>query len=496
MRCPGRVRDPVRGRAGQHVRRGSRLAPVARDDLRGRGDRGHLRLAADRHDREHRRLPGRRRSGRRDGTGRCVLAPRVGARDPRHRAERGPWLARRAPHGDRRGAPRALGRRAAARSQRPPRLARGRDRADRRIPDRQRARGARSVIVAAGPLVLAAAACVSFAFRKRLTLVGPFSLLAIAIAFVLVGLTAPDSTGSLLDLELRLGALGRLAALVMLATLFVLVLYVVAEEPAYNFFPTALAVGATALGVVTLTAALAICGVLVLGLLVPVGSFTFQVQRNRSVEAATRHFAFVALGGCMGIAALALAASLPKDQPATTFVLLAVILVIAFALLLAAIPFHTHAALLAGEVPTAALGLYFGVLVPATFGAVAERPSAAHAPLAALAFVIGGFGMIGAPPLVGFPGRFFIELIAYQFSPTTGTVLVLATLLLLVGQLRAVILLFGTTPTTWKAEPRPVAGVIGAVIFAALLAGGLQPDGFLQPIASFADEFLKAMRPL
>ena len=452
------------------------------------------------------------------------------------------------------------------------------------------------MIVAAGPLVLAAAACVSFAFRKRLTLVGPFSLLAIAIAFVLVGLTAPDSTGSLLDLELRLGALGRLAALVMLATLFVLVLYVVAEEPAYNFFPTALAVGATALGVVTLTAALAICGVLVLGLLVPVGSFTFQVQRNRSVEAATRHFAFVALGGCMGIAALALAASLPKDQPATTFVLLAVILVIAFALLLAAIPFHTHAALLAGEVPTAALGLYFGVLVPATFVAFAEiltlsgllpeiaqvvkvqdllhgiglvsalggaflasgapdlrrlvvysvisnlgaslvgigtlsgpgiigalagvlvtgacatqqllaagtlerragaeRPSAAHAPLAALAFVIGGFGMIGAPPLVGFPGRFFIELIAYQFSPTTGTVLVLATLLLLVGQLRAVILLFGTTPTTWKAEPRPVAGVIGAVIFAALLAGGLQPNGFLHPIASFADEFLKAMRPL
>ena len=452
------------------------------------------------------------------------------------------------------------------------------------------------MIVAGAPLVLAGAACVAFALRKRLALVGPFSLFAIALAFVLVGLTAPDTTGDLLDLELRLGALGRLAALVMLATLFVLVLYVVAEEPAYNFFPTALAVGATALGVVTLTAALAICGVLVLGLLVPVGSFTFQVQRNRSVEAATRHFAFVALGGCMGIAALALAASLPKDQPATTFVLLAVILVIAFALLLAAIPFHTHAALLAGEVPTAALGLYFGVLVPATFVAFAEiltlsgllpeiaqvvkvqdllhgiglvsalggaflasgapdlrrlvvysvisnlgaslvgigtlsgpgiigalagvlvtgacatqqllaagtlerragaeRPSAAHAPLAALAFVIGGFGMIGAPPLVGFPGRFFIELIAYQFSPTTGTVLVLATLLLLVGQLRAVILLFGTTPTTWKAEPRPVAGVIGAVIFAALLAGGLQPDGFLQPIASFADEFLKAMRPL
>src|SRR5205814_1823321 len=129
-------------------------------------------------------------------------------------------------------------------------------------------------------------------------------------------------------------------------------------EPAYNFFPTALAVGATSAGVLLLTAPLAIFGLLVLGLLVPVGSFTFQVHRNRSVEAATRHFGFVALGGCLGIAALALAASLPHDQPANTFVLLVVVLVVAFALLLAAIPFHTHAALLAGEVPPAALALY------------------------------------------------------------------------------------------------------------------------------------------
>jgi len=452
------------------------------------------------------------------------------------------------------------------------------------------------VIVAAAPLALALAACVSFAFRKRLEIVGPFSLFAIALAFVLVALTAPETTGDLLDLDLRLSALGRLAALVLLATLFLLVLDVVAEEPAYNFFPTALAVGATALGVLSLTAPLAISGVLMLGLLVPVGSFTFQVQRNRSVEAATRHFAFVALGGCLGIAALALAASLPKDQPATTFVLLAVILVIAFALLLAAIPFHTHAALLAGEVPTAALALYFGVLVPVTFIAFAEiltlsgllpeivqvakvqdllhgiglvsalggaflasgapdlrrlvvyavisnlgaslvgigtlsgpgiigalagvlvtgacatqqliaagaleraagaaRPTAERAPLAALAFVVGGFGMIGAPPLVGFPGRFFVELIAYQFSAVTGTGLILATLLLLVAQLRAVIGLFGTTPVRWTREPRPVAGLIGALIFLALLAGGLQPAGFLEPIAAFADEFLKAMRPL
>jgi len=166
-----------------------------------------------------------------------------------------------------------------------------------------------------------------------------------------------DRIEMLLDLELRASGLGRLASSVILATLFLLVLDVWLDEPAYNFFPTALAVGATALGVLVLTAPLAIFGLLVLGLLVPVGSFTFQVHRNRSVEAATRHFGFVALGGCLGIAALALAASLPHEQPANTFVLLVVVLVVAFALLLAAIPFHTHAALLAGEVPPAALAL-------------------------------------------------------------------------------------------------------------------------------------------
>ena len=104
--------------------------------------------------------------------------------------------------------------------------------------------------------------------------------------------------------------------------------------------------------------------------------------------------------------------------------------------------------------------------------------------------------MIGAPPLLSFAGRFFVELIAYQFSPLTGTGLIVATLLLLVAQLRAVIGLFGTTPVRWTREPRPVAGLIGALIFLALLAGGLQPAGFLEPIAAFADEFLKAMRPL
>jgi hypothetical protein len=73
---------------------------------------------------------------------------------------------------------------------------------------------------------------------------------------------------------------------------------------------------------------------------------------------------------------------------------------------------------------------------------------------------------------------------------------VIATLLLIVGQLRAVLALFGQGVERWYIEPRPIAGIVGAVIFIALLAGGIQPDGFLRPIASFADEFLRALRPL
>ena len=452
------------------------------------------------------------------------------------------------------------------------------------------------MIIAAASGVLAVGACGAFVVRKRLRIVGPLTLVAIATAFVLVVSIPTEATGAILDLELRATALGRLASGIILATLALLIIDVWLDEPAYNFFPTALAVGATSLGVLVLTAPLAIFALLVLGLLLPVGSFTFQVHLNRSVEAATRHYGFVALGGCLGIGALALAASLPHEQPANTFVLLVVVLVVAFALLLAAIPFHTHAALLAGEVPASALALYFGVLVPTTFiafveiltlsgllpaivqvvkvqdllhgigltsavggaflasgapdlrrlvvyavisnlgaglvgiatlsgpgiiGALAsvlvtgasasaqllaagtlerrsapERPTARKAPLAALGFVVGGFAMIGAPPLLGFPGRFFVELIAYQFAPLTGGALVFATLLLIVGQLRAVLALFGNGIEHWVVEPRPVAGIIGAVIFIALLVGGIQPDGFLSPISAFADEFLRALRPL
>jgi NADH:ubiquinone oxidoreductase subunit 2 (subunit N) len=444
--------------------------------------------------------------------------------------------------------------------------------------------------------LLGVAALVAFGVRKRLAVVGAVTLGALIAAIAVVVLLPQGASGELLDLPWHLSELARLAAVVLLGTLCLMVLAVWVDEPAYNFFPTALAVAAVVLAVLVLATPIAIYTALLLGLLVPVGSFTFQVHRNRSAEAAYRHFSFVALGGCLGIAALALSGGLGRDQPPSTFVLLVVILVVAFALKLAAIPFHTHAALLASEVPASALALYFGVLVPTTFIAFAQilvlsgllpaiveigkvqdlllalgiasalggaflasgttelrrvavysvianlghslvgiatlsgpgiigsmaialvtglaatqqlvaagtlerragadRPSATTAPLAALAFVVGGFAMIGAPPLVAFPGHFFVELIAYSYSGWMGTALVIATLVVLVAQLRAAMAIFRTAPERWRVEPRPIAGIVGAVVFAALLISGVHPDGFLRPIAAFADEFLRALHPL
>jgi len=442
---------------------------------------------------------------------------------------------------------------------------------------------------------LGLASLVAFAVRKRLELAGPFTLAALLVALALALAAPVGEPSELLQLELRLDPLGQLTAVVLLGVLAALVAVVWLDEPAYNFFPAALATATAVVATLALSSPIAMYAALFLGLLVPVGSFTFQIHRNRSAEAAYRHYAFVALGGSLGIAALALAGSLPRDQPPVTFVLLVVVIVIAFALKLAAIPFHTHAALLASEVRAPALGLYFGVLVPLTFiafariltlsgllpaivqiakvqdlllalgvtsalggaflatgstelrrvaaysvianigqalvgiatlsgpgivGAIAivlvsgagatqqllaagalerrsgtDRPNAATAPLAALAFVAGGFAMIGAPPLVSFPGRFFVEMIAFSYSGALGTALVVATLGVLVAQLRAAIAIFRVAPDHWRVERRPVAGIAGALVFLGLLVGGLQPQRFLAPIAAFADTFIRALRP-
>ena len=450
--------------------------------------------------------------------------------------------------------------------------------------------------VAAPALLLAISAFAAFALRKRVAGVAAFGLGAIVIAFTLVAITPVDTAARLIDLDLRVSDLGRLAGLILLATIAMLIVDVLVDAPAYNFFPSALATGAVVLAVLVVSSPVVVFALLVAGLLVPVGTFTFQVHRNRSVEAAVRHFSFVVLGGSLGLGALALAARLPKDQPATTVVLLVVLLFIAVALMLAAIPFHTHAALLAGEAPATALALYFGVLVPVTFIAFAgilassgllpeivqvskvqdlllaigltsaiggallavgandlrrlvvyavisnlgsalvgiatlsgpgiiggiatalvtgacatqqllaagalerragdDRPNVTHAPLAAGMFIAGGIAMIGAPPLVTFPGHFFVDLIAYAISGFAGTALVAAAIVLLIAQLRAGVRLFAGSPEGWRIEPRPVAGILGGIILAALLVGGIVPDAFLRPIAAFADEFLKALRPL
>ncbi|HYK97069.1 MAG TPA: proton-conducting transporter membrane subunit [Candidatus Acidoferrales bacterium] len=443
--------------------------------------------------------------------------------------------------------------------------------------------------------ILVIAALIAFAIRKRVDVAGPFAAAALIAAMWLI-ISSPQETTEFLGLQLRLSPLAQLGSTILLASLALLVVTVWLDEPAYNFFPTALAAGAAVIAVLTLTTPIAIYAALLLALLIPVGTFTFQVTRNRSAEAAYRHYSFVALGGSLGIASLALAGSLPREQPPATFVLLVVIIVVAFALKLAAIPFHTHAALLASEVPASALALYFGVLVPTTFIAFAEiltlsgllpaivqiskvqdlligiggvsalggaflatgstelrrvavysvisnlgqalvgiatlsgpgivgalaivlvtgagatqqllaagaierrsgadRPSASVAPLAALAFVIGGFAMIGAPPLVAFPGHFFVELIAFSYSGGLGTALVVSTLFVLIAQLRAAMSIFRTAPERWRIERRPIAGVVGTLVFLALVIGGIQPDGFLRPIAAFADEFIRALKPL
>src|SRR5207253_7125196 len=131
----------------------------------------------------------------------------------------------------------------------------------------------------------------------------------------------PQDTSELLGLQLRVSPLVQLGAPILLASLALLVLTVWLDEPAYNFFPTALAAGAAVLAVLTLTSPIAIYATLLLALLIPVGSFTYQVTRNRSTEAAYRHYAFVALGGSLGLSALALAGGLPREQPPETFVL-------------------------------------------------------------------------------------------------------------------------------------------------------------------------------
>src|SRR5207247_7274969 len=116
------------------------------------------------------------------------------------------------------------------------------------------------------------------------------------------------------------------------------------------------------------------------------------------------------------------------------------------------------------------------------------RPSATNAPLAALAFVVGGFAMIGAPPLVAFPGHFFVELIAYSYSAWMGTALVIATLGVLVAQLRAAMAIFWTAPGRWRVEREPIGGVVGGVVFTADVIGAVVAGALRQSITGLGEQ--------
>src|SRR5207237_9221677 len=107
-------------------------------------------------------------------------------RDPGPRSNSGPRVPRGDPHDHGSRAPRSASHRATARAITLARLGRGRHRARERIPDRERARGARELTIAAAPVRLAVPACGPVELRERLSLVDAVALIAVPPAFALV----------------------------------------------------------------------------------------------------------------------------------------------------------------------------------------------------------------------------------------------------------------------------------------------------------------------
>src|SRR5205823_6315008 len=206
----------------------------------------------------------RRRPERRDTGGRGVLAALLGDRDPPYRARRSSRIARCAADDHRHAASGAARARTAARVHASARVAAGRRRAVRRVPHPQRARDPRSMIVLIAGL--GGAALVAFAVRKRLELAGPITMASLAIAIWYV-VSSPPETSEVLGLQLRVSPLAQLGGPILLASLALLVLTVWLDEPAYNFFPTALASAAAVPCVLTLTSPIPIHATLLLALL-------------------------------------------------------------------------------------------------------------------------------------------------------------------------------------------------------------------------------------
>ena len=87
-------------------------------------------------------------------------------------------------------------------------------------------------------------------------------------------------------------------------------------------------------------------------------------------------------------------------------------------------------------------------------------------------------------------------LIAYQFAPVTGTALVIATLLLIVGQLSRAFSLSSERGVERGTSTAPVRGDHRLRDSSSLYGGLDQPDGFRARSPRFADEFFARLRPL
>lgn len=287
--------------------------------------------------------------------------------------------------------------------------------------------------ILAPALVALAGAVLAVPVRKRLGLVVPLALATLALSVALAGGIDTDAQDALGDLGLRMHPLARLLDQSLLAVLLLVTLYVALLEPVYNYFPVALFTAAALHGVLVLAAPLPLFLVLLAALVAPVVALAFRIHENRSLDASMRYFGTVVVGGSLGVAALALAARqrTPVGEESLTRTLLLVLVITAFAVLLGALPFHTHLAVLTRESPAAPLAIVFGVLVPLTFVAFpllltqsgvlpaiasVERAQVVLATLGVVSALGGALLAAGAPDLQ--------RLVAYSVVSNVGVALV------------------------------------------------------------------------
>lgn len=282
-------------------------------------------------------------------------------------------------------------------------------------------------------LVALAGAIVSVPVRGRLRVAGPLTIGTLTLALLLATGIETPAEDAVADLLLRMGALARLFDLVLFTLLLLITLYALLVEPVYNVFPVVLFTAAAAHAVAVLGVALPLFLVLLAGLCAPVVALSFRVHENQSLTASMRHFGSVVAGGSLGLAALALAsqqAPVPGEErlPLT---LLLVLIVAAFAMLLGALPFHSHLAFLTSEAPAAALAVLFGVVAPLSFLAFllllsqsGVLPAVASVAKAQTVLTTLGLASAGGGALLAMGAPDLRRLVAYSVVSNIGTALI------------------------------------------------------------------------